>query len=184
MRRGDSILVKALLSMKSSEAGGRKTVLRSGYRPNHVFEHPEGIGQLTTYIGEISFDDRELIEPGEAKIATVRFIIIPEIEKYMYVGREWFICDGGKVVGVGEILEIRIEDDFLEGLQCLINSLEQNKSFAKDEPLKKIVRLLQQVKSQYDLQQYKKILLRIATDSLNNSQAEHLLAEFIVERTR
>ncbi|WP_207515903.1 hypothetical protein [Longitalea luteola] len=35
---GELISIKAILKLKSTEAGGRQTGFISGYRPNHVFE--------------------------------------------------------------------------------------------------------------------------------------------------
>jgi translation elongation factor EF-Tu-like GTPase len=102
------IIVKAKITMKSTIEGGRQFGFKSGYRPNHVFELPPNLGNLKTYIGvgDIQFNDQELIEPGESKVVTVRFLKVPEIEKYIYVGQQWYINDGAKTVGFGEILEI------------------------------------------------------------------------------
>lgn len=85
MRSGDLIIVKARVTMKRSDEGGRKTGFKTGYRPNHVFEMPDDLKNLHTYIGDIQFDDQELIEPGETKIVTVRFLNVPQIEKYIKV---------------------------------------------------------------------------------------------------
>jgi translation elongation factor EF-Tu-like GTPase len=57
--------VKAKITMKTTEEGGRQSGFISGYRPNHVFEMPENLKNLRTYIGDIQFDDQDLIEPGE-----------------------------------------------------------------------------------------------------------------------
>ncbi len=61
----DLIIVKAKITMKTTEEGGRQSGFISGYRPNHVFEMPENLKNLRTYIGDIQFDDQDLIEPGE-----------------------------------------------------------------------------------------------------------------------
>ena len=102
----DLIVIKAKVSLKSSEDGGRKSGFKSGYRPNHVFEMPDNLKMLTTYIGDISFDGQEVIMPGETKEVTVRFLKTPEVEKYIKVGQKWFINEGARTVGFGEILEI------------------------------------------------------------------------------
>ena len=106
MRTPDLTIVKARISMKTTEEGGRKSGFKSGYRPNHVFDLPPNLKNLQTYIGDIQFDDQELIEPGETKIVTVRFLKNPEIEKYMNVGQKWLINEGILTFGFGEILEI------------------------------------------------------------------------------
>ncbi len=105
MRTKDLIIVKAKITMKTTEEGGRKSGFKSGYRPNHVFELPNDLRNLKTYIGDIQFEDQELIEPGETKIVTVRFLKVPEIEKYITEGRKWFINEASKTLGIGEILK-------------------------------------------------------------------------------
>lgn len=105
MRTDDLIIVKAKITMKTTEEGGRQSGFKSGYRPNHVFEMPDNLKNLRTYIGDIQFDGQALIEPGETKIVTVRFLKVPEIEKYIMVGQKWFINEAARTLGVGEILE-------------------------------------------------------------------------------
>jgi len=106
MRTEDLIIVKAKITMKTTEEGGRKSGFKSGYRPNHVFEFPNDLRNLKTYIGDIQFDDQELVEPGETKVVTVRFLKVPQIEKLINVGRKWFINEAAQTLGYGEILEI------------------------------------------------------------------------------
>jgi translation elongation factor EF-Tu-like GTPase len=101
----DLIIVKAKITMKTTEDGGRKFGFKSGYRPNHVFELPDDLRNLKTYIGDIHFDDQELIEPGETKIVTVRFLKVLEVEKYIKVGQKWFINEGARTLGMGEIIK-------------------------------------------------------------------------------
>jgi translation elongation factor EF-Tu-like GTPase len=105
MRTDDLVIVKAKITMKTTEEGGRQSGFKSGYRPNHVFEIPKNLKNLRTYIGDIQFDDQDLIEPGETKIVTVRFLKVPEIEKYILVGQKWFINEAARTLGIGEILE-------------------------------------------------------------------------------
>ncbi len=104
--RDDLIIVKAKITMKATEEGGRYHGFKSGYRPNHIFEMPVVLNNFITYIGDIQFDDQDLIDPGETKIVTVRFLKVKEIEKYIKVGQKWFINEAALNIGVGEILEI------------------------------------------------------------------------------
>lgn len=106
MRTDDLIIVKAKISMKTTAEGGRQHGFKSGYRPNHVFELPDDLRNLTTYIGDIQFDGQELLEPGETKIVTVRFLKMPQVEKYIKVGQKWFINEAARTIGFGEILEV------------------------------------------------------------------------------
>lgn len=78
MLKDDLIIVKTKITMKTTRDGGRINGFKSGYRPNHVFELPIDLKNLRTYIGDIQFDDQELIEPGETKIVTVRFLKNPQ----------------------------------------------------------------------------------------------------------
>lgn len=106
MLTDDLVIVKAKITMKTTKEGGRQFGFKSGYRPNHVFEIPDDLRILKTYIGDIQFDDQELIEPGETKIVTMRFLRTPQIEKYITVGQKWFINEAASTLGFGEILEI------------------------------------------------------------------------------
>ena len=106
MQKDDLIIVKATVTMKTTEECGRQSGFKSGYRPNHVFELPNDLKNIKTYIGDIQFDDQELIEPGETKIVTVRFLKMPQVEKYIKVGQKWFINEASRTLGFGEIIEV------------------------------------------------------------------------------
>lgn len=107
----DLIIIKAKITMKSTENGGRKTGFISGYRPNHVFEFIEDNLPLRTFIGDINFEEPELFQPGETKDVVIRFLKVSEIEKYINVGQKWHINEGLRNLGTGEILEILNEAD-------------------------------------------------------------------------
>lgn len=51
MSKYDLIIVKAKVTMKTTEEGGRKFGFKSGYRPNHVFELSNNIINLNTLLG-------------------------------------------------------------------------------------------------------------------------------------
>lgn len=102
------IHVKTKLKMKSTDEGGRKTGFLSGYRPNHVFEYNEIGTFVATFIGDIQFDEQEQIMPGEEKIVTVRFLFWLHVEKYLQIGRKWWIHEAGKCIGEAEMLEITL----------------------------------------------------------------------------
>ena len=106
MRTDDLIIVKAKITMKTTEEGGRQFGFKSGYRPNHVFELPDDLRNLKTYIGDIQFDDQELIKPGETKIVKVRFLKVPQVEQFINIGQKCFINEAARTIGFGEILEI------------------------------------------------------------------------------
>ncbi|MDI9875879.1 hypothetical protein [Flectobacillus rivi] len=101
---GGLLTVKAILKLKSTEEGGRQTGFISGYRPNHVFEYNDKGQLLQTYIGDIVFQDKPTIEPGEEREVTVRFLMNQPIEKYLNKGRVWWIHEGDSQIGQAEII--------------------------------------------------------------------------------
>lgn len=105
MTRNDLITIKARLRLKTTDEGGRWSGIKTGYRPNHVFEYNDKGNFLTTYIGEITFD-KDWIQLGDNETVTVRFIPGQSINKYLNVGQKWWIHEGQKLVGEAEILEV------------------------------------------------------------------------------
>lgn len=102
----DIIYVKAMLHLKTSEESGKSNPIRTGYRPNHVFEQTNDLKKLKAYIGEIQFSDQEFIHPGETKSVLVKFLRFGEIENYISIGQKWFIYEVPRLVGEAEIIEI------------------------------------------------------------------------------
>ena len=96
--------IKAKVKLLTAEEGGRKTGFISGYRPNHVFEYNKQGELLQTYIGDIVFDGQEIIEPGEEKEVTVRFIPSQPIEQYLQTGRTWWLHEGSKLIGEAKVI--------------------------------------------------------------------------------
>ena len=80
----DLIIVKAKFALYSTDIGGRKTPIISGYRPNHVFEYKENSNDfIATYIGDVNFEGQEFLYPGELIVATVRFLRHGDIERFI-----------------------------------------------------------------------------------------------------
>ena len=105
MNNTDIITIKAKLRLKTTDEGGRYSGIKTGYRPNHVFEYNKKGNLIAAYMGEITFD-KEWIQLGDEEIVTVRFIHGQSIQKYMNVGLKWWIYEGQKLVGEAEILEV------------------------------------------------------------------------------
>lgn len=100
------IIVIARITLKSTTEGGRSTALKSGYRPNHCFEKLVSEKKNNFYIGEVQFtNNQECIKPGESGIVTVIFLKAGGIERYLNPGRHWFIYEGSRLVGEGEIIQ-------------------------------------------------------------------------------
>lgn len=97
------IHVRATLHLYPTDKNGRRTPIKSGFRPNHVFEYLTN-GQLKyTYIGDIQFDPEEWIEPGETKEVLVRFLAKQPIDTFLNIGQIWWIHEGPNVIGKAEI---------------------------------------------------------------------------------
>lgn len=98
------ISIKAKLSLRRTEDGGRHIGIISGYRPNHVFEYDSNGQLLNTFIGDIIFEGKGTIEPGETRDVMVRFLINQPIEKYLVKGKKWSLHEGPILIGEAEIL--------------------------------------------------------------------------------
>jgi hypothetical protein len=103
------IHVQARFKMKTAAEGGRMTGFKSGYRPNHVFEYENG-RPIGTFIGNIQFESQELILPGEETLVSVRFLMAMPIEKYLAIGRTWWIHEGARCVGELEMLGFELPE--------------------------------------------------------------------------
>ena len=101
------IHVKAKLKLTSTKEGGRKTGIKSGYRPNHVFEYQSNGQFKYSYVGDIQFDENEWILPGETKEVLIRFLSKQPIDEYMNIGRKWWIHEGPNKIGEAEAIEIQ-----------------------------------------------------------------------------
>ena len=105
MNNTDIITIKAKLRLKTTDEGGRHSGIKTGYRPNHVFDYSKKENLIITYIGEITFD-KEWIQLGDEEIVTVTFIRDQPIDKYLNVGQKWWVHEGRRLVGEAEILEV------------------------------------------------------------------------------
>ena len=102
----DSIQITAKFTLYSTDNGGRKTAITTGYRPNHVFEYDNKGSFKQTFIGQIDFNKDRWILPGESEIVTVQFLRLFDIEKHISVGRKWWIHEAQNKIGEAEIIEI------------------------------------------------------------------------------
>lgn len=86
MNERDLITIKAKLRLRTTNEGGRWSGIKTGYRPNHVFEYNDKETLQTTYNGEITFN-KEWIQLGDNETVTVKH-------------------EGQRLVGEAEILEV------------------------------------------------------------------------------
>jgi elongation factor Tu len=103
---GPPILVRAILRLLRREEGGRRSGIRSGYRPNHNFGGPD---DREFYVGQVDFDGDDPIELGNSREVSVRFISGPGLRDKLQAGRTWRIQEGGRLVGEATVLEVRHE---------------------------------------------------------------------------
>lgn len=96
------VRVQAELTLLSTEEGGRRTAIASGYRPNHVFE---GTGDQGHWFGQIVFDG-DPMEPGESGPVSVDFMYRPGLRKYLAPGTQWRIQEGARLVGTAVITRV------------------------------------------------------------------------------
>ena len=104
------IRVKAILRLKTTEEGGRFNGIKSGYRPNHVFEYDANGELREAFFGDIIFEERGLLELGKEYEVEARFPIIQRIERFMEKGRKWWIHEGKRQVGEAEIIEFKMPE--------------------------------------------------------------------------
>ena len=102
------IHVKARIRFKTTAEGGRTQGVVSGYRPNHVFEYNENGELKEAFMGDIQFEGIQILELGEQYEVNVRFPLVQRIERFMDVGRKWWLHEGGRQFGEGEIIEFKI----------------------------------------------------------------------------
>ncbi|CAL2101807.1 conserved protein of unknown function [Tenacibaculum sp. 190130A14a] len=100
--------VTCKLTLYSKEAGGRKTSIANGYRPNHVFEYEKDGTLKYTYVGDFQFGEGNLLAPGTTKNVTARFLTTQPIEKYLYIGQKWWIYEGSRKIGEAEMIKIEL----------------------------------------------------------------------------
>jgi len=102
------IQIKAKITFRTTEEGGRINGIKSGYRPNHVFEFKENGELKEAFMGDITYDGGNIIELGKEYEVIVRFLFVQRIERFMDIGRTWWINEGGRTVGEAKILEFEL----------------------------------------------------------------------------
>ncbi len=93
----------AILSLFPTENGGRKKPVYNHYRPSFAFN------TLQHFSGEISFIDKEELQPGETANAIIKLLPSRHIRQNLKSGDSFSILEGDKVVGSGVIQQIEQE---------------------------------------------------------------------------
>lgn len=98
------IIVKAKVRFKTPAEGGKSTGIFSGYRPNHFFTLDEEDDSMECFMGDLQFEEPEVLGLGKVYEVKVRFILSQRIEPYLNVGKKWLINEADLNVGHGEII--------------------------------------------------------------------------------
>lgn len=85
-----------------------KRWLDGGY--SKVFEYKDDGHPMSTFIGDINFDENLIVEPGQRLEVLVRFLSCMPIEKYLNIDRKWWIHEGGKCIGEAIMKKIKFPE--------------------------------------------------------------------------
>ena len=102
------IHVMAKIKLLSTEQGGRMSGISSGYRPNHVFEYKPNGDFVETMMGDIQFTSPEMLDLDKQYEVLVRFPLKQRIERFLEIGRIWWIHEANRKVGFGEIISFKL----------------------------------------------------------------------------
>ena len=102
------ILVKAKIRLSRADEGGRTNGIESGYRPIHVFEYKDNGEMIEGFMGDIVFENQVTLEPGKEHQVLIRFPLVQRIERFMDKGRKWYLHEGPRKIGEGEIIEFEM----------------------------------------------------------------------------
>lgn len=97
------VRVRATLTLLDSVSNGRTSRPGVRWRPNHNFGLPEG---RAFYIGQVEFDSRETIQPGETHDVLVRFFDGPGLREQLQPGRAWRVQEGPNLVATAMVTEV------------------------------------------------------------------------------
>lgn len=71
----------------------------SGIRPNHWIP-----GCDYTFLGQVEYEDRDLLKPGEKCNATLKGIIAIQDKEKFVPGFTWHVCETNKIMGYAKVL--------------------------------------------------------------------------------
>ena len=91
----------ATLTYKTTEEGGRKTAVKSGYRPQIKFDFDE----MQTS-GQQTFIEREIVFPGDTVRAEIIILSAEHFEGKLKVGMKFEFREGLTIIGTGKIMHI------------------------------------------------------------------------------
>lgn len=104
------IHVKAKVRFRTAAEGGRTGGVIRGYRPHHIFEYQEDGTFLMAFLGDLQFEEPEILEIGKEYKITIRFLFFFPIEHLIHKGKKWWLHEGSICVGEGEMLQFEVPE--------------------------------------------------------------------------
>ena len=105
------IRVKVKIRLDTTVEGGRRSGIANGYRPNHVFEYKENGEMVEAFMGDVVFENQDLLELGKEYEVMIRFPLVQRIERFMDKGRTWWMHEGPRKIGQAEIIDFEMPQD-------------------------------------------------------------------------
>jgi len=100
---GEALVVEATISLLSTEDGGKPQPITARYRPNHNFGSPEN---RSMFVGQVELHENEFLHPGESRDLLVRFLNVRGLAEKLFVGSQWRLQEGLRLVGTGRVKRI------------------------------------------------------------------------------
>jgi len=94
--------LKARITLFSTEMGGRKNPVYSGYRPSF------GFNTAIHYSGEIQLIRKKELRPGESSHANIQLLSTRTLRKDLKLNESFIITEGNKTVGTGVIEKLEL----------------------------------------------------------------------------
>lgn len=93
--------IEAEIRFLTTEEGGRRTPVKSGYRPPHDFDLKDGlIDARHDFVGT------EWVEPGGSVTSQLTFLAPEFLAGRLRPGFEFCVCEASRIVGRGRITKI------------------------------------------------------------------------------
>ena len=91
----------AELQYLTTEDGGRKTSVFSGYRPHIEFDE---ISEIKTS-GQQIFLDKEIVNPGDIVKAEITILASDQLLNKLRIGHKFIFFEGSRTIGTGIIID-------------------------------------------------------------------------------
>jgi len=103
MKLYKSYTFRARISLFSTEMGGRKNPVYSGYRPSF------GFNTSYHYSGQIKLIGKKVLRPGRSSQVKIALLPARTIRKNLKPNDSFIITDGNKIIGTGVLEKVELE---------------------------------------------------------------------------